>query len=111
MSTKQNVHLHGDITLYPSKAKSPAKADRKKVHVLQASGVTGNRHEVAHDTASVARWSKDGKEYVSCTKPFVLRHVGGDSEHGEQQVATGTYEVRREMEHDPWNNELRAVID
>ncbi len=104
------IHLHGDLTLYPVKAK-PIKAENKKLHILQDSGVTGNRHEVVHKSVSISRWTKGGKEYISCAKPFILQHVGGDSEHGVQNVETGTYEVKREMEHDPWKNELRVVID
>lgn len=106
------VHLHGDVTLYPCKKKAPASAKKSKVHVLQASGVTGNRHEVVHDRSGIHRWTdKEGKEYVSCPKPFRLQHVGGDSEHGVQDVEAGTYEVKREFEHDPWKGELRVVID
>jgi hypothetical protein len=114
MSTqsKQMVHCHGDLTLYPSTKKAATKADKKKLHVLQASGVTGNRHEVVHKSVSIARWKdKEGKEFVSCAKPFVLQHVGGDEEHGKQEVAAGTYEIKHEFEHDPHKNELRVVLD
>lgn len=105
------IHLHGDLTLYPVKNKPPAKTDKKKVHVLQESAVTRNRHEVASDKHLISRWSKDGKEYIRCGYDFVIRHVGGDAEHGEQKVEAGTYEVKHELEHDPWKNELRQVID
>ena len=111
MDTKQNIHLHGDLTLYPRTTKAAAKSEKKKIHILQSSGVTGNRHEVVGKTA-ISRWAdKEGKEFVSCSKPFVLQHVGGDEEHGKQDVQAGTYEIMREFEHDPHKNELRVVID
>ncbi len=105
----QNVHCHGDLTLVPVSLK-PTKAEDKTLHVLQQSDVTRNRHEVV-SKSKISRWSKDGKEYVSCSKPFVLQHVGGDEEHGKQYVESGAYEVKRELEHDPFKNELRIVID
>lgn len=105
-----SIHLHGDLTLYPRILKPGAKAEKKKLHVLQASGVTGNRHEVIGKTV-IFRWQKDGKEFISCAKPFTLQHVGGDEEHGVQEVEAGTYEIMHEFEHDPHKNELRVVID
>lgn len=110
----QQIHLHGDLTLYPSNEKYDRKADKKKLHVLQSSGTTGNRHEVVCNLrgGQVSRWkNSDGKEFVYCPKPFVLQHVGGDEEHGRQDVAAGTYEIMHEYEHDPHKNELRVVID
>lgn len=103
--------LHGDIGLHPTKGVRPKKAEGKLVHVLQASTTTMNRHEVASKKALIKRWTTDGKEYISCPQDFIIRHVGGDEEHGTQQVKAGTYEVRHEMEHDPWKNELRQVLD
>lgn len=109
----QNIHLHGDITLYPTSSTKQKNAESKKLHVLQASGVTGNRHEVVCNLrgVNVLRWTQDGREFVACAKAFTLQHVGGDAEHGKQHVQAGTYEVKRELEHDPWKNELRVVID
>lgn len=108
--SEQKYHLHGDLGLIPCKTK-PVKPSKSKIHVLQDSGVTGNRHEVFVDDGEILRWTSDGREYVSCKSGFVLRHVGGDSEHGTQKVSAGIYEVRHEQEHNPWTNELRIVID
>lgn len=108
----QNIHLHGDITLYPAKSKPVKNSEQDKIHILQASGVTGNRHEVVNKKTSIKRWKdEEGREFIYCAKPFVLQHVGGDSEHGVQNVEPGAYEIKREFEHDPWKNELRVVID
>ena len=112
ITAKQNTHCHGDLTLVPSTSKQAIKSDKKKLHVLQQSDVTRNRHEVMSEKSLISRWkSKDGKEFVSCAMPFVLQHVGGDEEHGKQDVGAGTYEILHEMEHDPYTNELRIVID
>ena len=73
----QNTHCHGDLTIVPATAKC-AKAIKKKLHVLQRSEVSQNRHEVI-STALISRWTKDGKEYVSCAKPFVLGPAGNES--------------------------------
>lgn len=113
IKNKQNVHLHGDLTLYPvtKKIAGMSKAKKAKIHVLQQSGVTGNRHEIVSDKHQLFRWENGGKEYVHGNRDFVLQHVGGDSEHGVQQISAGTYEVKREFEHDPWKDELRVVLD
>lgn len=106
------VNCHGDLTLCPVKIKAPASAKKSKLHILQDSGATRNRHEVYSGKNLISRWTaKDGKEYVSCPKPYHIRHIGGDAEHGVQPVAAGTREVKREMEHDPFKNELKIVID
>jgi len=108
---KKLVHNHGDLILYPVKnIKPPKSAISKKLHVLQDSGATGNRHEIV-STKPIYHWTKDGIEYIHSDFSYKLRHVGGDCEHGIQEVTAGTHEVRHEMEHDPWKNELRRVID
>jgi hypothetical protein len=106
------IHNHGDLILRPIDGKTPpADTTVATVGILQDSGVTGNRHEVYSKTASIARWTEDGHEYLYCPVPFVLRHVGGDCEHGEQAVEAGAYEVLHEEEYNPWAKELRRVID
>ena len=107
------LNNHGDLILYPVKTiKPPKTAVKKLLHVLQDSGATGNRHEVVSKKEPIYRWTaKDDKEYLSCNKDYEIRHVGGDCEHGVQVVQAGTREVKHEMEHDPWKNELRVVLD
>lgn len=106
------INNHGDLILYPIKTLKPIKtATKSKLHILQDSGATGNRHEIITDKGFIYRWESKGIEYIHCDKDYKIRHVGGDCEHGEQLVEAGTREVRREMEHDPWKDELRVVID
>ena len=103
---------HGDLILKPvSKIRIPKTDKSAKIHVLQDSGATGNRHEVVSKKSPIYRWTKDGIEYLSCKDDYIIRHVGGDCEHGEQKVEAGTRELLHEMEHNPWTNELRVVID
>jgi hypothetical protein len=42
---------------------------------------------------------------------YQIVHEGPDAEHGIQKVQAGVREVRHEMEHDPFKNELRVVVD
>ena len=106
------INNHGDLVLYPDEnIKTPKTATSVKLHILQDSGVTGNRHEVVSKKEPIYRWTKDGQEYISCAKDYIIRHIGGDCEHGEQVVEAGTRKVLHEMEHDVWSNELRIVID
>lgn len=106
------INNHGDIILYPIKTKKPIKTAKKALmHILQDSGVTGNRHEVVSKKQPIYRWEKDNVEYIHCDKNYIIQHVGGDCEHGIQEVEAGTREVRHEMEHNPWTNELRIVLD
>jgi len=108
---KRIVVNHGDLIIYPvKKIKPPKDAVKAKLHILQDSGVTGNRHEVV-SKKDISRWTKDGKEFIHCDTDYSIQHVGGDCEHGIQPIQAGTCEVRHEMEHDPWKNELRRVID
>jgi hypothetical protein len=104
---------HGDLILYPiDNIKIPKTAKGSKKHILQDSGVTGNRHEIVSKKSLIYRWTdKDGIEYISCKEDYKIQHVGGDCEHGEQVVEAGTRKVLHEMEWNPWENELKVVID
>ena len=109
---QSKINNHGDLVLYPTiDIKIPKTAKSSKLHILQDSGVTGNRHEIVSKKAPIYRWTKDGIEYISCKENYIIRHVGGDCEHGEQPVEAGTRKVLHEMEHNPWSNELKVVID
>jgi hypothetical protein len=109
---KKIVSNHGDLILYPiNKLKPPATAKKSKIHILQDSGATGNRHEIIATKGFIYRWEKKGVEYIHCDNDYQIRHVGGDCEHGVQEVEAGTREVRHEMEHNPFLNELRIVKD
>lgn len=101
---------HGDIVLKPIDTRTPVEATEAKLHILQDSGATGNRHEVVSKT-NIYRWTEDGHEYLHSDTSFIIQHVGGDEEHGVQSLEAGTWEVLHEMEHDPWTNELKIVID
>lgn len=106
------INNHGDLILAPvTKIKPPKTAKSAKLHILQQSTATGNRHEVVSKKEPILFWEKDGKQYISCKKDYIIQHVGGDCEHGEQIVEAGVREVKREVEYDPWKNELRIVVD
>lgn len=106
------INNHGDLILKPVKKITPPKSAKKaKLHVLQDSGVTGNRHEVFTDKGFIYRWASKGIEYLHSDTDYIIRHVGGDCEHGEQLVEAGTREILHEEEYNPWLKELRIVID
>ena len=108
----RKINNHGDLIIYPIKKKTPIKSAKKaKLHILQSSSTTGNRHEVITKKGFIYKWEKDEKKYLHCDTDYIIRHIGGDCEHGEQIVSAGTSEIKNEMEHDPWKNELRRVID
>jgi hypothetical protein len=109
--TTQILNNHGDLVLKPIEMKIPKTAKKSKIHILQSSGTTGNRHEVISKKSPIFRWEKDSREFISCKEDYVIQHVGGDEEHGKQNVEKGTREILHEMEHDAWKNELRRVID
>lgn len=103
---------HGDLVLYPIASLTPPdSAIKSKLHILQDSGPTGNRHEIVSKKNLIYRWIQDGVEYIHCDIPYIIQHVGGDQEHGFQQVEAGTRKVLHEMEYNPWGKELRVVID
>jgi hypothetical protein len=105
------INNHGDLILIPVKTIKPPKTAKKaKIHILQQSGTTGNRHEVVSDI-EIFHWFKGEQEFIHCDKDYKIRHVGGDCEHGEQIVEAGTREIKHELEYNPWENELRVVID
>ena len=107
------INNHGDLIIFPIKGiKIPKTAKGSEKHILQDSGVTGNRHEVISKKSLIYRWiDKDGIEYISCKENYKIQHVGGDCEHGVQDIEAGTSKVLHEMEHNPWTNELKVVID
>ena len=106
-------NCHGDLTLYPIADLTPPNtyAVSAPLHVLQASRVSGNRHEVISASDPIFRWTADGVEYLHCASDYEIRHVGGDCEHGVQKVQAGTRKVLHEEEYDPFLHELRRVID
>jgi hypothetical protein len=105
-----NIHNHGDLVFRPIENSTvPSTAITQKLWVLQDSGATGNRHEVVGD--AIAHWFDGEKEYIHSDAQFNLQHVGGDEEHGVQNMEAGTWEILHEVEYDPWKNELRIVID
>lgn len=106
------INNHGDIILKPvDEIKPPKNAKSGKKYILQQSEVTGNRHEVVSKKAPIFMWEKDGVKYLFCRENYIIQHVGGDEEHGKQEVGAGTRQILHELEHDPWKNELRKVID
>lgn len=105
------INNHGDLILYPvNKIKPPKTAKKSKVHILQESNATGNRHEL-FSKYPIYHWISKGIEYIYSDKYYTIRHIGGDCEHGEQPVEAGTRKVLHELEHDPFKNELRIVKD
>jgi len=106
------INNHGDLVLKPiKKIKPPKTSESSKVHILQQSGTTGNRHEIVSKSKPIFRWIKDGVEHIHCDEDYIIQHIGGDCEHGKQNVEAGTRQVLHEMEHDAWKNELRVFID
>lgn len=107
------INNHGDLILSPIKEKItiPKSAKSAKLHILQDSGTTGNRHEVVSKKAPIFRWTKDNVEYISCKEDYIIQHIGGDGEHGTQKVEKGTRKVLHEMEYNPWGKDLRIVVD
>lgn len=103
------INNHGDLVLIPAKIKPPKTAKSAKIHILQASDTTGNRHEVVGD--NVLYWKKGDREFIHCDNDYKIRHIGGDCEHGEQIVEAGTREIKHELEYNPWEKELQVVID
>jgi len=107
-----NQNLHGDIGLIiTKKIKPPKTAISAKLHILQQSNTTGNRHEVVSKNKPIFRWQKDGMEYLHCDEDYIIQHIGGDCEHGKQEVEKGTRQIIHEMEWNPWQHELKKVID
>jgi len=108
----ETLNNHGDLVLYPFEGVTrPGDAALSKLHILQDSGPTGNRHEVVSKNALIFRWTESGVEYIHCDEPYLIQHVGGDQEHGVQEVEAGTRKVLHEMEYNPWDKELKIVID
>lgn len=106
------ISNHGDLILLPVKSQKPPKDAKKALtYILQQSEATGNRHEVVSKKEPIYLWEKDGQTFIHCSKDYEIRHVGGDEEHGVQKVEKGTRELKHELEHNPWKNELRVVID
>ncbi len=103
--------LYGDINLIPRKDVKHNDGTKAKVHVLQQSSVTGNRHEVRSGTSPIEWFTVGESEYLTSKTPFVIDHLGGDAEHGKVEVEAGTYEVTHQVEFDAIKQAFRSVID
>lgn len=88
----------------PSGAKSVSPGDRG--FVLAEGEHTGHAH-VIEATPEVEMFEKDGTLYLKVAGDSILTH----EEHHAQTVAPGTYEIRRVVEVDPFDNEIRTVAD
>lgn len=107
----EKINNHGDLILKPiDNIKPPKTAKKSKLHILQSSDTTGNRHEV-YSTNFIYYWKKSGREFIHSDKDYKIRHIGGDAEHGIQKVKAGTREILHELEYNAWQKELRIVID
>jgi hypothetical protein len=100
--TKYKPHIHGDFDFIPTKYKAPKDA-KYGTFFLGTSSVTGNSHIMNN----AFEFSKDGKRLIAFTKGGFIDH----KQHGKQDMDAIVYELKNQMEHDPWRNELRVVVD
>lgn len=86
--------------------------DSKKINpsargfILAEGEHTGHAH-VIEATPDVEMYEKDGTLYLKVVTKSTVTH----EEHGPQVVAPGTYEIRRVVEYDPFEDEIRKVAD
>lgn len=100
---------HGDVSLHPTD-KIPEGATEIKTemrHVIQH-GETGHKHVITKERETdIEMFEKDGEVYIKVNRAVPLSH----EEHRTLTVEPGIYIKKIEREYDPFEKQLRKVID
>jgi len=98
---------HGDVTLHTAKLPAGAKVVAQSTKFVAAEGeVTGHHHTVESDGEFQVLEAGD-KRYFVFAKPATISHP----EHRTLTIPPGTYRQGQEIEENPFNNEIREVLD
>jgi hypothetical protein len=109
---KRQLIRQGDVLLIPVDEK-PARMPVKHAKLtLQLGEATGHHHTLypiqGEGMAPVAEsFEQNGRRFVRLDAVWLLKH----QEHKEFKVPAGTYEIRIEQEEDPFEEEMKKVVD
>jgi len=112
-----NFIRHGDVDIRPVE-KIPKSACKTESRTLAYGEVTGHRHSFSSSTVQVFEAQmgdtiKVGDEqiqvvkYIDVKQDSVLEH----QEHNPVTVPKGMYAVLQEREYNPFDQEIRRVLD
>ena len=103
------IYRHGDILFFPVADPKTENVEEKDSHIVAWGEATGHNHllTAALGAKVAAMKGFDGKDYIRLTKPATLTH----QEHKTLSIDPGTYEIRREQEHDYFEEQRRTVLD
>ena len=74
--------------------------------ILADGEATGHAHAITA-TPDIQLYERDGVMYVKCDAPVELTH----EEHGAQIIEPGVFEIGQVVEVDPFEDEIRTVMD
>lgn len=105
----ESGYQQGDVVMMvrsavPGDAKPVAPGARG--YVLAEGEATGHAH-VIEATPDVEVYERDGVLWIKVADSATVTH----EEHLPQTLSPGVYEVRRVVEVDPFEDEVRAVMD
>lgn len=102
-----NIYRHGDVLLKPiSSIPSSAKEKERKDELTIAFGEATGHHHTLYG-APVGLFEFDENRYLQIKEQVELKH----QEHKTLQIEPGCYEIIIEREYDPFEEQLKRVID
>lgn len=100
---------HGDVHLIPCDLPKDAKKINNSKKIVLAEGETTGHKHVLTLNRELEIYEAEGVRYVVVPigEPALLTH----EEHAPIEVPTGTYKQGQEIEFDPFEEELKKVLD
>lgn len=111
----KKILFHGECTLKQitenelPKDLKPVKANKGYVRIAE-SEVTGNHHQVLVKDKDVEFYEKDGVLYARVNEPTTVGCVLKER-HDDCVLPIGIWEIKKALEFDPIEQELRNVAD
>lgn len=104
-----NVFRHGDVDLIEAKLPEGCKVLSTGDVTIAEGEATGHHHTVYPEPGVIASLLlKDDRRFLKIENGFaLLKH----QEHHTLRLPSGVFEIGMEQEYDPFENELRKVID
>jgi hypothetical protein len=109
---KKQMIRQGDVLLIPVDEKPAGMPVKHAQYTVQLGEATGHHHTLYPKRSTdfapyLETWERDNKRFVRLDAEWLLKH----QEHREWRVPPGTYEIRIEQEEDPFEEEMKKVID
>lgn len=107
---KQELIRQGDIMLVPVKELPTGGTRSSKRELTIALGEATGHHHTLYPTDKKSKATLvevNGRRFIDVGAEYFLRH----QEHEEHRIVPGLYEIVIEEEYDPFEEEMKKVVD